>query len=80
MRIHTIPIPSWSTASFGETVDTSPMELSALGEHMKLCRASCGRLFALRCAVLTLHGFVAARFVTTLAVAAFVIGVSSRIM
>lgn len=80
MHSHVIPIPSWSTASFGEAVDTSLKELSSLGEHMKLCQASCGRLFALRCAAQTLHGFVAARFVTTLALAALVIGVSSRMM
>ena len=30
--------PNWSTASFGDAVDTSPMELSALGEHLHLCR------------------------------------------
>jgi cyclic beta-1,2-glucan synthetase len=26
--------PHWSTASFGDTADTSPMELSALGDHL----------------------------------------------
>lgn len=66
---------SWSTASFGESADTSPMELSALGEHLDQCRASRGRLFGLRCAVERMHGFVAPRFVTTLVVAAVLIGI-----
>jgi hypothetical protein len=38
--------PHWSTASFGDTADTSPMELSALGDHLDLCRGLRGRLFA----------------------------------
>ncbi|MES2877466.1 MAG: hypothetical protein V4713_03520 [Pseudomonadota bacterium] len=80
MNIHAITHPSWSTASFGEAADTSPKELSALGEHMDLCRASRGRLFALHCAAQTVHGFVAARFVTTLVFVSLVIGVSSQML
>lgn len=60
--------PFWSTASFGNSVDTSPMELSALGEHLDHCRGSRGRFFALRCAAESMNGFVAGRFVTTLVV------------
>ncbi len=69
--------PSWSTASFGDTVDTSPMELSALGEHLHLCRSLSGRLFVLRCGAEAVQGFVAARFVTTVVVLTLVIGVGS---
>lgn len=68
MNIHAISHPSWSTASFGSAVDTSPMELSALGEHFARCQGSRGRLFALHCAAEITHGFVAPRFVTTLVV------------
>jgi hypothetical protein len=50
------------------------MELSALGEHMSLCAGLKGRMFATRCFCEVMHGFVASRFVTTLAVATLVIG------
>jgi hypothetical protein len=67
----------WSTASFGEPADTSPLELAALGEHLDLCRGSNGRLFALQCAAEAMNGFVTARFVTTLVVVALLTGVSA---
>lgn len=79
MKTNVIATPSWSTASFGASADTSPMELSALGEHLDLCRGAHGRLFALRCVAQTMHGFVAARFVTTLLVVALLIGLVSLV-
>lgn len=69
--------PRWSTASFGDTAETFSRELSALGEHLHLCRGLRGRWFALQCAAETLSGFVAAHFVTTLVVIALLIGVGS---
>ena len=72
--------PCWSTASFGDAADTSPMELSVLGAHVDLCKGSHGRLFALQCAAENLKGFVAARFVTTLVVVALLIGVASLVL
>lgn len=69
----------WSTASKGKAVDTSPGDLSALGEHLGSCRAPHRRLFALHCMADTMHGFVAARFVTTLVVIALLVGLSSWI-
>ena len=80
MNAKVITSPSWSTASFGDSPDTSPMELSALGEHLDLCRGAHGRLFALQCAAQTMHGFVAARFVTTLVVLALLIGRASLVL
>lgn len=74
MNAHRISPTRWSTASFGDTAETSPMELSALGEHLSQCQGSHGRLFALQCAVQGMEGFVAARFVTTLVVVALLIG------
>ena len=50
------------------------MELSVLGDHLSACHASRGRLFSLRCAAERLHGHVAPRFVTTLLLAALLIG------
>lgn len=62
--------PNWPTASFGDTADTSPMELAALGDHLSQCRSSRGRLFNLRCHAASAHRFIAARFVTTVVVLA----------
>jgi len=73
MKTHTMANPSWSTASFGDDAHTSPMELSALGEHLSECWRASGPLFSLRCSAEAVHRFVAARFVTTLALAAAVL-------
>ena len=71
------PAPSWSTSTFSNSADTSPMELSELGEHLDHCKGAHGRLFTLRCVAETLNGFLASRLVTTLVVAALLIGVAS---
>ncbi len=70
----------WSTSSFGNTANTSPVELAALGEHLHHCKGSRGKLFALRCMAESANGFVAARFVTTLAVATLLIGASCALV
>lgn len=67
--------PNWSTASFGHSADTSPLELSALGDHLDHCQGQRGRLFTLRCLAESTHGAISARFVTTLAVIAVVFAV-----
>ena len=72
--------PFWSTASFGETADTSPMELSELGEHLDSCKGTHSRLFALQCVGEALHGFITARFVTTMVVVISLIGAASLVM
>jgi hypothetical protein len=71
------PGPCWRTACFGEAADTSPMELSELGEHLEVCRALSGRLFVLRCAGEGARDFVAARLVTSLVVVVLVAGLGS---
>lgn len=65
---------SWSTSSYGGAADTSPMELSALEDHLGHCKAAYGRLFALHCAAERLNSFMASRFVTTLVLAGLLIG------
>lgn len=57
--------PCWSTASIGESSDTSPIELSNLHDHLDQCNASRGRLFALRGAADSFNAFVVQRTVTT---------------
>lgn len=66
-------LPTWTTASLGAHTDTSPLELSALGDHLGRCQTGRGPLFALRCAADATHGLVAPRFVTTLVVAVAVL-------
>lgn len=63
-------LQTWTTASMGAHADTSPLELSALGDHLGRCQTGRGPLFALRCAADATHGLVAPRFVTTLVVLA----------
>lgn len=75
MQTDTLFTPSWSTASFGDDAQTSPMELSALGSHLDQCKCATGRLFAARCVADSMHGFVAPRLVTTLVVALVLMGV-----
>lgn len=72
--------PFWSTASFGHSTDATPMELSGLHEHLASCRGLNGRLFTLQCLAEAADRFIAARLVTTLVVAAFLIGVTSLVM
>ncbi len=75
-----IVTPSWRTASQGEAEETAPMALSTLGEHLDGCRASHGRMFALRCFAEATVGFVAGHFVTTLALVALLIGVGFLVL
>ncbi len=66
--------PQWTTSSFGRSTDTTPMELVELGEHLQQCRAGSRRLGNLQGAAQAVHGFVAPRFVSTLAVVVVVLG------
>lgn len=65
--------PRWSTTSYGDSTDTGPAELTALGEHVSQCRAASSRFSGLQCGMQAVHGLVASRFVTTLAVLAALI-------
>ena len=65
--------PHWSTASFGGSTDTSPMELRSLGEHLSHCRGMHGRFFLLRCVAERVNQQVTGRPVTTLLVAALLL-------
>ena len=61
-------ISSSHAAAWADSTDTSPMELSVLGDHLRKCRAPNSHLFAMRCGAEVVGRFAAARFVTTLAV------------
>nr|WP_315186775.1 hypothetical protein [uncultured Albidiferax sp.] len=72
--------PSWSTSSFQDAAASQPMELAALGEHLSLCQGANRRWSTLRHVGNTVHGFAASRFVTTLAVAALLIGATLLVL
>lgn len=80
MNAHAVNPPRWTTASFPDATDTSPMELSALGEHLDRCKGCRGRWFELHCMVDAVHDFVTARFVTTLLLVGAVIGLAAFAM
>lgn len=60
--------PHWSTASLGVPPGTSAIELSALGEHLALCKSLGGRLLSLKIGVQTMHAFSASHMMTTVVV------------
>lgn len=60
--------PHWSTASLGVPPGTSATELSALGEHLALCKSLGGRLLALKSGVQAMHAFSASHMMTTIVV------------
>ena len=64
----------WNTASAGTAPDTSPGELTALGDHASACERGRGRLSAF-VAFDALEALLAARFWTTMLVVALLIGV-----
>ena len=66
----------WSTACASRSADTSPGDLSALGEHLDNCQSVHRRLLALLCAAQTMRGFMAARFVTTVVLVTVFLGVN----
>lgn len=66
--------PSWSTACFGQTVDTSPADLRQLGEHLQACRPPSERWLTLGCAAERASAFIAARIITSLMVLVLLAG------
>lgn len=59
--------PLWSTACLQVAAATRLAEPGALEQHLGLCLGRSRRLFALRCGADSLHGFVVARSISTLA-------------
>lgn len=67
------PHCAWRTATYGDHANSSKRDIQSLGEHLNACQNSPTHLFALRCAAESTHGFVASRFVTTLAIVALIL-------
>ncbi|WP_300655793.1 hypothetical protein [Hydrogenophaga sp.] len=66
--------PSWDTSSYGHPADTSPMECSALADHLSECSRSRGTLQTLRNGAGLVRGFVMPRLVTTVLFIALIAG------
>jgi hypothetical protein len=77
MPAQTFSSPRWSTATGLDSTDSMPMELEALGAHVNRCNVTRSRWFALRCRADSVHDFVAPRFVTTMVIAAAVVGIAA---
>ena len=77
MNAQVLPSSRWSTSSFSQPTDTSPMELRELGAHLVRCKGCCGRWFAFQCVTEGLHDFVVRRFVTTVVVATALMGIGT---
>ncbi len=77
MKSNTNTSRFWSTASFGGHTDTSPVELSSLGDHLGTCKSPHGHLFALHCMVESTRSFMEARFMTTLVGLAVLVAIAS---
>lgn len=80
MRDKAHSIPRWATASYGVPADTSLVELSALGQHLDLCRSANGQLSALHCAAERVHGFAAARLISTLLVGLLLVALGLQVL
>ena len=72
--------PNWSTSSYFDPAASAPMELAALGEHLSLCQGTHQRWSTLRHLAGMLHRFAASRLVTTLAIAALLIGATLLVL
>lgn len=66
--------PSWDTSSYGHPADTSPMEYSALADHLSMCSRSRSPMQSLRNGAGLLRGFVVPRLVTTVFFIALIAG------
>jgi hypothetical protein len=80
MKTSVLTPKSWATSSLGAAVDTSSLDMVALGDHLGQCNTTRGHWFALHCAAQTMHGFIASRLVTSLFAAALLIGFASLVL
>lgn len=71
--------PRWSTSCFGDGCDTTPTELTALGAHVAVCRAS-SRFGGLQAVFQAVHRLVAPRLITTLALVLALLGAALLVL
>lgn len=80
MKTTTGIVQPWSTATFGDSADTSPLELLALGEHLRVCRRSHGKFVALHCAAESMGGFIVSRMVTSIVAVGLLVAVVRMVL
>ncbi len=80
MTTHAVEATRWATSAYPDAADTLPGDLTALGDHVATCSGSRSRWFSLQCAAEAAHAFIAARFVTTLAIVLFTFGASALML
>ena len=80
MSTHSMPTTTWHTASFADHLQPTSVETSALGAHLDVCKRYSGSWFKLQRGAELVNGFLAGRFITTLALIAVVIGLSSLVL
>ena len=80
MTTHCPPQPSWCTAAFGNNDATASRDLFALGQHMQQCSRPGGAWLALSGGVGALHRGLLARFVTSLALLAVLVGAAAMVV
>ena len=68
--------PNWDTSSFGHPAEISPLQRSALGDHLAHCCAQRDRPRALRIGVGRLHGLLAERVITSALLITLLVGAS----
>lgn len=67
---HAATAASYRSVPLSHSIDVMLKERAALEQHFDVCKKSSKYLFTLRCNAEQIHGFFAARFVTTLALIA----------
>jgi hypothetical protein len=80
MNTTSLAAPSWSTTTFGDAAAASWSQVAAMGEHLDLCKAMSGPLFAMHCSAEAVHAFAATRFVTTLMIIVLLLAAGSSIL
>jgi hypothetical protein len=68
---------SWSTSSYGGLPTVSQPEEATSRVNVEMCSGSWSRFSTLQCVAEATHGFIAARFVTTLVVVMLISSVFS---
>lgn len=80
MTAHCHPLPSWSTASFDEGASGLHPDANALGQHLRQCSRPGGAWHSVSGRAAALHRGLLARFVTSLALLAVLVGAAAMVV
>ena len=71
--------PQWSTAAFGTSADTSPMELDVLSGHVRRCTARRSGAQAVHFAAGSVMRFVLGRSITSVVLLVLLLGAAAAV-